>query len=237
MNFDEATLHFMNNFYEVLNKNPSEILMFYKDGAKLNVSSPANTQETRISDYDQILPKGEHKIFRSNAQKIGNEVSGHCSGYIKVDNDNFLQSNEMIVYDPSTNPFKIIYYSINLSQMDPAIIPEEPKKQEMPAEVKKEVKKDTMVEKNVKEGPVLVDNPSDLMKSRTLLASNLPYNIKQSEVLLKFESFGKVTKYCATKGKMLIEYENPSDIYNAINCSLRLNGRNVNIKKMDVEFD
>lgn len=237
MNFDEATLQFMNNLYTTLCQKPSDVSTFYKNGAKLNVCSPENVQEIKVSDYEQLLPKGEHKIFRSDSAKNGVNVSAHCSGYIKIDNDNFLQSNEMIIYDPTTNPFQIIYHSVNLSQMDPAVIPVEPVKKEEPEKKVEQEKKKVEEKKPAKDEPVCVDDPSKLMKSRTLLATNIPYNLSPKEILPNFESFGKITRYCTEKGKILVEYENPADMYNVLNSSLKLKNRWIYFKKMNVGFD
>lgn len=315
MNYDEFTHHFLLDFYESLSKNPELIDTFYLPDSKLIISCPNEPQKVAISNRFELLPKGDHKIFRWNGQKNGEQIIGHASGYVKVkieneDKDQYFQCNEMVIYmhsDPKQNPihpYYILYHSIHLTNMDPPPQPEpkpEPKaeqKEEQPnanTQTAEQKQPETVPQSDIKspttepvkppepasstvaatkteskptptdskaanakppttdskpppanpkpiqsapKGPVLVENPDVLIKSRTVLAINLPYSVPQSNILPEFKIYGKITRYATVKGRILIEFENPNSLTRALNDgNFYWNDRYIKIKQMDDQFN
>lgn len=329
MNYDEITHHILLDFYESFSKNPNSIDAFYKTNSKLIISYPNEPQKVSLSNRFESLPIGDHKIFRWNGQKNGDQIIGHASGYIKIkteknnennndakddnnndtkdkddnnnnnddtNNDQFYQCNEMIVYMHSIQdqnikyPYQILYHSIHLSNMDPPPQPEpklEPKPEQNEKnqpEDKKEAEKASEPSKaspstdpikisepakptpttskpptaeskppppelkpaqtpanpkiNEDKHPILVDNPNILIKSRTVLATNLPYNVAQSSIIPEFEIYGKITRYAVVKGRILIEFENPNSLMHALDDgNFYWKDRYIKIKQMEDQFN
>ncbi|KAH0786599.1 hypothetical protein GPJ56_009501 [Histomonas meleagridis] len=231
----------MNQFYTTFATDASAINQYYVQGAKLVVSTPEQ-QKTTKENYQNLLISGEHKIFRSDGQKVGDTISAHCSGYVKVNDEEYYQINEMIIYYPNTKPYTIVYHSINVTPMDP--LPKPP-----PEEIKKETeekpkapekKPDEQKDKKEpeKHSPQIIDNPTQLIKSRTVLVSNLPYEEEQTDIIPEFEKYGKITRVAKTKGKILIEFENPTSQFQAIRGGkFKWRSRFVYPKKMENGFD
>ncbi|KAK8891625.1 hypothetical protein M9Y10_028843 [Tritrichomonas musculus] len=319
MNYDEVTHHFMNDFYESFAKDPTLIDKFYSSNAKLIITYQKEPQKNITSNRNEFLPKGEHKIFRWNGQKNGEQIIGHITGYVKINNDNnndkYYQSNEMIVYSHTTqdqdHPYQILYHSIHLLNIDPPPqLEQKPEakpeqttetKPDQNSEVKPEQKPEEQKEKtqnNEKKasekaeksettlssttpaktidqktppppsakppantttankpqpastqaasnsqkkeesGPILIDNANSLIKSRTVLAYNLPFNIPQQSIIPEFEIYGKVTRYAIVKGRILIEFENPNSLMRALDDgNFYWNNRYIKIKQMEDQFN
>ena len=137
MNYDEATTCFAKIFYESFSADPNSIDAYYFPNSKLIVTNPDETQFISTSNRHEILPKWEHKIFRCNGQKIGEQILGHLSGYFDIIEDEnthkYFQSNEMIIYLHSNehpSGYQILYHSIHLSNADPSFQPKPPKPKE-----------------------------------------------------------------------------------------------------------
>lgn len=309
MNYDEITHHLLVDFYEYLSKNPASIDTLYLPDSKLIISYPNEPQKFSTSNRFELLPKGDHKIFRWNGQKNGDQIIGHATGYVKIkiedsENITYYQCNEMIIYmhaaqDKNSNfPYQILYHSIHLSNMDPPPQPEpkpeskaeqntENQKEKTQSEEKKETDKIPQSDKplqtaepskpsepvppatgttkpvtdpktttanskpsqtttqqlpkskgNEEKNPVLVENPNILIKSRTVLAYNLPFSVPQSSILPEFAIYGNISRYAIVKGRILIEFENPNSLSRALDDgNFYWNDRYIKIKQMEDQFN
>lgn len=239
MNCDEASLRLMRGFYDEFSKNPESVEKYYAPEAKL-VLAIDGKQECIVSDRFKSLARGDREIYRSNGQSQGELVMAHISGCILSSPTECYQFNEMVIYGLKSDPFVIHHHSINLSKMDK---PPPPKKQpEPPAPPKPEPKKaePKPAPKPVeKKGPVQVEQSQwkTLFEGRTVLAENLPFARNPEEILPEFEPYGAISRYCTTKGKILIEYVNPAAIRNVFNDGdFRWGGRVIRINKMPLSF-
>lgn len=246
MNCDDLSLRFCKEIYAALESSPEKVNELYEPEAKLIVSLDEEPQRSATSNYHEILMPGARTILRSNGQKNGDNIVGHCSGYIQKDEE-YYQSNEMIVYFPKSDPethdikYKILFHSINLSKLDqPPPKPEPPASQPKPdaKEETPEQKQEPEPEKPPKPtGPIEVQ-ASDLIFSRTVLSYNIPFSHKPTEILPEFEIYGQITRYAHIQGKILIEFQNPAVIDQIMrDGDFKWNGRWVKVKKMTKEFD
>ncbi|OHS96769.1 hypothetical protein TRFO_36989 [Tritrichomonas foetus] len=102
---------------------------------------------------------------------------------------------------------------------------------------KEEPKKSSATTPPSSHGPREVENPNSLIKSRTVLATNLPFNLPQVNIIPEFEIYGKITRYAVVKGRILMEFENPASLDSALNDGdFRWQGRLVRIKAMENGF-
>jgi hypothetical protein len=55
---------------------------------------------------------------------------------------------------------------------------------------------------------VKVSDWRQLAKGRTILATNLPFERDQADIIAEFEVYGPVSKYAVDQGRILIEFQN-----------------------------
>ena len=85
---------------------------------------------------------------------------------------------------------------------------------------------------------IRVNNPNVLISSLTVLATNLPFNVPQSNIIPEFEIYGEITRYAIAKGRILIEFENTSSLNDALyDGNFYWEGRHINIKQMENQFN
>lgn len=88
-----------------------------------------------------------------------------------------------------------------------------------------------------KKSTIRVNNPNVLISSHTILATNLPFNVPESNIIPEFEIYGEITRYAIDKGRILIEFENTSSLNDALNDgNFYWEGRYINIKQMENRF-
>lgn len=85
-----------------------------------------------------------------------------------------------------------------------------------------------------KKSTIRVNNPNVLILSHTILATNLPFNVPESNLIPEFEIYGEITRYAIDKGRILIEFENTSSLNDG---NFYWECRYINIKQMENHFN
>jgi hypothetical protein len=148
----------------------------------------------------------------------------------------------MVIFSALTDPFLILYHSLHLTSLG---APPEPE----PIEPEPEIEPPPSIEPSptLPEpapsvvqpiskasdpiSPIQVDHWKQLMRARTILATNMPFNREQSDVLSEFEVYGPISRYATERGKIFIEFVNPDCVRQAMNDGdFEWGGRTIRIK-------
>jgi hypothetical protein len=213
MNFDEASWHFVESFYDSFKVDPEAIDRFYSDDAKLNVSSADSPFQTFLSARHAGLRRGRRAIFRCNGQKNGDNVTAHVTGVVESE-DLCFQTNEMFVYALYGDSFLIRYHSLHLSPLPKSPLEPEPEPNSEPDVPLSEPEPELAPPEPHPEpaGPAKVEDATQLSPERSVVADNLPFTREPSDVLVEFEVYGAMLRYATMRGKIAIEFADPDSV-------------------------
>ena len=229
MNSDEIGHYYVNLLYATLQNSPEEVDKLYDPSAVLTQKFCDEEEITIKEKFPESLVKGEHVVMRCDGIQIGDEITVHASGYVKLE-DKYYQSNEMFVFKAKADPI-ILYQSSYFSPvLDPEWKPVEPPKpkEEKPKEEKKPEKPEIPE-------PVEVQSSNDLMYNRTVLFQNLPFKAEPFDLIKErlMRPGVIITKYCKGKAKILVEFDNPSSCVSVIEKGdFTWKGRSIKVKGM-----
>ena len=205
---DDLSLNFLNKFYSSFQENPESINSYYLLNSKIDLQFLDKPLISVRENYHLILPKGNRKIIRCNAIQNQNQIISHASGYICLD-DIFYQTNEMFILIYNEEKLLINYQSSYFSIIEEKWNPPIPKpiiKETLPQPPSKPIIKNI----------IEVQNPNDLIITRSILVSNISFNVLPKEIFPEFEWIGPISRFCQGKGQIAIEFENPVHSIKAI---------------------
>ena len=229
---DEVGKYLIEKVYgDLISSSGIDVNNYYAKDAVLNQKFCEEEEINATKNYKDVLLKGEHVIMRCDAMHIGEEITAHASGYVKLD-EKFYQSNEMFVFKSGGDEPCILFQSSYFSPVEdpnwkPVVIPV----------AKPEVKEQKPPEPVIPD-PIEVKSEGELMYNRTVLLSNLPFKFDHKDILKeRLERYGIITKYFIAKGSVLAEFENPHNAVSVLQAgTFKWKGRDIKIKGMPQGF-
>jgi len=206
---DEPSLALINQFYKSFEEAPESINEYYLNGSLLSFTFLESNPIMVRGDYHQVVLKGIRKYVRCSALLFQNQTMAHATGFFEFEKVFYQISEQFVFTNQSEKPF-ILSHSVFVSPIEGGWCPPVPKEEKPVQKVEEKPVKAPPKE------PIEVKSPSEMIYTRSIVATNLPHQYDQKTILPEFSCYGAISKFSIAKGQVAIEFENPTVAMNVI---------------------
>ena len=228
MEINNNLITFIVEYYEILQENENEIKELYNEGSKILIIENKQNNKNVSNSISKQIPIGKRRILKYSGEEIGKNLFIHIQSEIEQPYKKLIIDE---IFNCLINEFNIIiqYHSIHINPiLDPII-------NLLPINNNNNKINNNKIIENFK--PIEVNSPEEINQTLSILVTNLSYKIAPSNFLNILNKYGKIIKYCQSKGILLVEYSNKKEMYAAISCnSYEFEGRTVYIKRCPKEL-